>query len=706
MSIEYNNIIELVNILYEFVYGNNKDEYIYTILKPEKINLKTILKDNSFEYQFILNSSLENKDNFKFMTIVNNDILSNNEDYKKLVIKKYFKNHPLTLVIQKHKTKYEDTLNIIDIYYELFMNQIISEFIINDKIPFFLLNICNFNIELDKLRASKDFFNLVVDQFKLFKMNDKSKFCISIYEHYHSYDTLSNLLKMELTDNELKSLFFQIFFVYAYLNYKLSNFRHNYFCIESFLIQKIPTDITYNLILGDLSFNLVNPKFICKLFNYRFSSIDGFKNIYDTDLTNSTYDIYFFFKSILDFKDINNKNLQKIKIIISNFISYDLINSPLLDEIKFKTKYTFSIIPIHILSKNNFFVNFINMNSKSKEFNIKYSKKENLDIADEWGLEDEELPKRKSKKTKKGSLKKAKANDRKISNYMTNISSDEANQKDIDVEGDDDNHKTPSDNGYKKSKSKSKPKPKPKSKTKLKEDSISSLELEEDGIFMNKEPVVNKRNDMSSILKNVGTNQLIPVIGEVQNMMDINKYQNNQVYSSDNGEPKIMDKGIYNLINNGKLPMPLINSSMMPQQENYMDQNDPMNMMHSQLMQSSMMPPQMMQSQMMQPQMMSPQMMPSQMMPPSMMTPQMMPQQMMQPQMMQPQMMQPSQMMQPQMMQPSILDMEEGMNKLPMPTIDLNKENLLSDNNLKSLNTNINELVGGSINNFFLKKKK
>jgi hypothetical protein len=74
--------------------------------------------------------------------------------------------------------------------------------------------------------------------------------------------------------------------------------------------------------------------------------------------------------------------------------------------------------------------------------------------------------------------------------------------------------------------------------------------------------------------------------------------------------------------------------------------------------------------------------------------------------MMQPQMMQPSQMMQPQMMQPSILDMEEGMNKLPMPTIDLNKENLLSDNNLKSLNTNINELVGGSINNFFLKKKK
>jgi len=708
MSIEYNNIIELVNILYEFVYGKNTEEYIYTILKPERINMKTLIKDNSFEYQFILNSSLENKDNFKIMTIIENRYFNkDDEDYKKLVLKKYFKNHPLTLIIQKHNTKYKDTLNIIDIYFELFINQIISEFIINDKIPFFLLNICNFNIEFDKLRASKDFFNLIVEQYKILDTSNNSKFCISIYEHYHSYDTLSNLLSVELSDDEIKSIFFQIFFVYAYLNYKLSNFRHNYFCIESFLIQKIQKDITYNLILGDLSFKLVNPKFICKLFNYRFSSIDGFKNIYETDITNSTYDIYFFFKSILDFKEIDKKNLQKIKIIISNFISYDLINSPLIDEIKFKTKYTFSIIPIHILSKNNFFVNFINMNSKSKEFNIKYSKKENLDTMDEWGLEDGDLPLKKSKKTKKSSLKKVKANDKKLSNYMTKFSSDEANQKDINIEGDDDNNKTPADSGYKKSKSKSMSKAKAKSKSKskyknkTKEDSVSSLDLEEDGMLMNKAPVANNKNNMSNILKNINTDQLIPVIGEVQNMMDINKFQNNQVYSSDNGgEAKIMDKGIYNLINSGKLPMPLINSSMnmMPQQENYMDTNDQMNMMHSQLMQSQMMSP------MMSPSMMQPPMMQPPMMQPPMMQPPMMQPPMMQPPMMQPPMMQPS-MMQPPMMQSSFLDMEEGMGKLPMPTVNLSKENLLSDNNIKSLNTNINELVGGSTNNFFLKKK-
>jgi hypothetical protein len=76
------------------------------------------------------------------------------------------------------------------------------------------------------------------------------------------------------------------------------------------------------------------------------------------------------------------------------------------------------------------------------------------------------------------------------------------------------------------------------------------------------------------------------------------------------------------------------------------------------------------------------------------MSPQMQP--MMSPQM--PLMMSPRM---PQMMR----GMEEGINKLPMPTVDLNKNNLLSDTAPPSLNTNINNLVGGSVLDFFLKKK-
>ncbi len=94
MSIDYNNIIELVNILYNFIYDkHDTEQYMYNILRPEKINMNTIIKDKSFEYQFILNSSLEKKDNFKIMTIIDNnsDNIQRSDGetkYKKLVLKK------------------------------------------------------------------------------------------------------------------------------------------------------------------------------------------------------------------------------------------------------------------------------------------------------------------------------------------------------------------------------------------------------------------------------------------------------------------------------------------------------------------------------------------------------------------------------------------------------------------------------------------
>jgi len=239
MSINYNNTVELVNFLYKFIYEKDekfKDEYIYTILKPETINLNILIKDSNYEYQYILNSSFNTKENFKIINIINNNLKEDDNNLKKILLKKYFKNFPLTMVIQKHSDKYKQTLNIIDIYYELFINQIISEYIINDKIPFYLLNICNFNIDYTNLKGNKDFFDLVTEQYKLYDTTDENtKFCISLYEHYQSYETLSNFLKSELTSDDLKSIFFQVLFSYAYITFKLTNFRHNQFTIDSFL---------------------------------------------------------------------------------------------------------------------------------------------------------------------------------------------------------------------------------------------------------------------------------------------------------------------------------------------------------------------------------------------------------------------------------------------------------------------------------------
>ena len=135
MSIDYNNIKKLIELLYEIVYNPNKDtfeKYIYKPFNPLKITIKDLIKDK-FDYQYILNSSFNSKDNFKIIDIISD----------KIIIKKYFKDFPITIMIQKYEKHNILTLKIVDILYELYINQLISELVIVDKIPFYLLNICN-----------------------------------------------------------------------------------------------------------------------------------------------------------------------------------------------------------------------------------------------------------------------------------------------------------------------------------------------------------------------------------------------------------------------------------------------------------------------------------------------------------------------------------------------------------------------------------
>jgi hypothetical protein len=376
MSINYNNIKDLVSLMYKYVY--DKDTTILTDYNYEKLDWENIKIDDligtNFNYQYILNSNYEKKDNFKIINIFDDD------KYKKIILKKYFKEFPLTIVVQKYLTNNEP-ININDITYELFMNQIISEFVIYDKVPFFLLNICNFNSNLQKLSNYSDFNTLLTKEFNLLDSTDsESIFCFSIYEHYHSYITFNELLSEELSNDDIKIIFFQLFFTYAYLITKLDSFYHGNYTLDSFLIMKNTSEYpNIKLNLGDTIFELKKPKYICKLFNYRKSQIYGFKNYSDKDIVinNPTYSIYCILKSMYDTSlKLNKKNFEKIKIIISNFIPINLIERTKLDENNFYNIYSDTIIPLQILLKNNFFAIFINMNFKN---NIIENKK-NIDI--------------------------------------------------------------------------------------------------------------------------------------------------------------------------------------------------------------------------------------------------------------------------------------------------------------------------------------
>ena len=376
MSINYNNIVDLLELIYNFVYKSNQNiynNYSYKRLIPENILLKDLIKDNNFEYQNIINSNLDFKQNFKLI-----DVFTSISGKKKILLKKYFLKYPITLLLQKHDDNIKDTTNLIDINYELLLNQIISEFIIKDKIPFYLLNICNFNINYEKISINPDFKDIINKHFNIIDETDiQSLFCISIYEHFQSYMTMKELFNQKLNDEDIANILFQVFFAHANLGLKLTNFRHNSFTIDSFLIVKLNVQQDYILQLGDLSFKLTNVKYLCKLFNYRNSYFGTFKNNYTIIIDNPTYDIYTFLKSLYDYTKSKQINHDIIKIIISNFITINIIDEKIMDENIFINKYSQSIIPSHILAKNNFFSSFINMDSKNhlKKLNYDLDKK-------------------------------------------------------------------------------------------------------------------------------------------------------------------------------------------------------------------------------------------------------------------------------------------------------------------------------------------
>ena len=124
-------------------------------------------------------------------------------------------------------------------------------------------------------------------------------------------------------------------FTYAYLQNKLDNFYHGEYNTDSFLIMKNNGEFNnIKLSLGDSIFLIKNPKYICKLFNYRKSQIAGFKNYSQKGIVNDnpTYSIYTIFKSLYDKSKINDENHENIKIIISNFFPIDiLLKKQLLD---------------------------------------------------------------------------------------------------------------------------------------------------------------------------------------------------------------------------------------------------------------------------------------------------------------------------------------------------------------------------------------
>jgi hypothetical protein len=332
----YDNINELNMLMHDFLYDKNTQEnYVYEKTNINDITLSDIVKNDNFDYSVILNNSVGHKMNFKLIDAIDS----------KLILKKYFQNYPLTIIIQKHKEELNNTKNIIDIYYGLFMIQIIMEYRLLNNIPFYLLNICNFNIYHEDL--TKDYLDVINSTFD----DDKNaRYCFSIFEHYNSYETIEKFLSIEQSNENIKLLLFQILFSYALLLYKLNNFRHNNFTIHSFLIEKLNEEQNISLSIGDFNMK-IKTNFIVKLFDFRKSQIADYSNNIDCINDNPTFDIYTLFNSLYELKNINHDKITKI---LENFIDIEHIIKKYTNEQLF-TKQLITLNPINILTKNNFF---------------------------------------------------------------------------------------------------------------------------------------------------------------------------------------------------------------------------------------------------------------------------------------------------------------------------------------------------------------
>jgi hypothetical protein len=366
MSNYYNDINNLINLLYDFVYLKDKNtlnKYHFENLDPSNIDIYDLIKKD-FDYKEVLDKSFKGKENFKILSIIPD------ENNKKIILKKYFKDFPLTIIIQKYNNN-NATATINDVKYELFMNQVLSKFIISQNVPFFLLNICNFDMKINDIVKYDDFYKIINKEIFNNKHDKNSHeqplISFSLYEHYHSYITMEDLFKEDLDNNEINKIIFQVIFIYSLLFNSFSNFKHGSYCYKSFLIIKEKVPRTINLKFKDTFFKLESCNYTCKLFNYKFSNISSLPNsdIVCTNFTDPSYEIYYFFKTLHDLcKNKNTQNFNHILSVIQNITSSDLFENKLVDEASFFNLHYVSIIPSQILLKNNFFTSFINMEYK------------------------------------------------------------------------------------------------------------------------------------------------------------------------------------------------------------------------------------------------------------------------------------------------------------------------------------------------------
>ena len=338
MSIDYDNIDDLLKIYYDLQNDRDKNKYEFKTISQKDIKLSDLKKPNDFDYMPIFKNAT-----IKFLNSYNDtyNYVRKSNDTKCILSFGTYSNNEIDNISSK-------IMNNVKTHY------IMSENIFNENFKHTIFPIMMFSVKYEDI---KDY----VPELKI----KKNIYCF-ITEYNEDLMTLEKYIKKNnLNETDWKIILFQIIYTLNKLYESIVPFCHGKLDLSSILISKNTGQTEYTL--GLTKYVLPQHDFSIKITNFQE----------EKDISNDYYDINYFMNYLYLWIDENKDDnivvipdnikkfiLEAIPKKITNIKSKDFKGNNFENVDMYIDNSKTS--PKMILKKNNLFSNFIDTNTQSR----------------------------------------------------------------------------------------------------------------------------------------------------------------------------------------------------------------------------------------------------------------------------------------------------------------------------------------------------
>lgn len=352
MQNKYDDLNFLIQTLYNFIYGGDKEKYMFQILSPKDITLSQIKKPPEYDGKEIFQDP---------------DIALVKKMNKNLIFKK--KNCHIKIgVYSQENLKKNDLTRGENV--DKIMMLLLSELVATGKTPYITLPLMNFDVKNVNMLKKYPIDQKIKDLKK-----EKGKIFVSVTECFFEHLFLKDYLqKHSMKKIDWQILFFQVLQVLYAIQKKWNSFRHNQFTLEHLGIY-LKDEPIQKFQIGNYQFYLPVHKFSIRLFDFEQAVIPDvvINNSTDLNFLNPYYDFHTFLFSLSNFYDhhLPNEIINFYQTVVpKEFFENNIIKK--LDESKYLSlPISNNLRPLNILIKNSFFTDFRNKMEKHHMKKIK-----------------------------------------------------------------------------------------------------------------------------------------------------------------------------------------------------------------------------------------------------------------------------------------------------------------------------------------------